>query len=715
MFNRLSVKSKLVLIFLIVSLASALVVGILGWRSSRSALQETIFSNISSLRRNKADQVESYFRNTRLIVEILAENDMVIEAMVRFNRSFRQLENTTVPDEWDSALQVYYENQFFPRLFTNLPGQADYTLFRPKSQAGLYLQYQYVVANRFAIGSKSLLDDAEDGSSYSEDHAYYHPRLRNLTSKFGFYDLFLINLESGDIVYTVFKETEFATNLNTGPYRRSNLAEALDVVRANTERGTAQLIDFDLYRPSYGAPGAFWSAPLYNGNHLVGVLAVQVSLDAINEIMTNHQQWEQVGLGETGETFLVGSDHLMRSDSRARIEDSEAYQSTLTELGVPERTRQLIKGFDTTILLQEIDSPIVTAALENKDGTQFSNNYLRSPVLASYQPLVLEGLQWAIIAEIDRDEAFIPVYQYQRQLVISTVILITILAFLATGISYIFMRPISLLIDGAHSVSDEHSEVSDIKLQSEDEWGELATSFNTMAQSVKQKTSLLDEKGEEIQRLLGNLLPESVVQRAPQGHDQLVDEIQQTTLFAARIDGFSELSQKMSISDVSSILHDLMSDINEASEQYGIELLPESGQRIMAICGLSVPHLDHSQRMSDFALSVRTILLRLNVKHQIQLKLRGGIHNGPLMGSLIRTQKLAYEVWGETATTVQRLAGIATPGTLLASQSIYDRLQELYLFERLADDLKGQANLGKAEQYSMDAWVLVDPKKEEVT
>ncbi len=711
MLNRLSVKSKLVLLLLTVSLVSALVVGIMGWSSSRAALSRTIFDQMTVLRRSKADQVEAYFRNMRYAVEVLSDDDMVVEAMVRFNRSFRQLENSTIPPEWDGALEAYYTSQFFPRLFANLPGQADYTLYRPQSQAGLYLQYQYIVANRFDSGEKLLLDSAEDGSDYSKAHAYYHPRLRNIMRKFGFYDLFLVNFETGDVVYSVSKEVDYASNLDQGPFRRSNLTEALVSVRNNTERGKAQLIDFDLYRPSYGEPAAFWAAPLYNGNHLIGVLIVQVSLDVINNIMTTNQQWAQMGFGTTGETYLVGADQLMRSDVRPRIEDPVAYQEILRELGTSSRTLELIRSFDTTTLLQKIDSPAVTAALQNQEGTEFTTNYLDHAVLSSYQPLILDGLQWAIVAEMEADEVFAPVYTFQRQMLIAIVIMIVLLALLSIGISYLFMKPVTLLMDGARSLQQEASgEASEIaiSINSHDEWGELATAFNELAQGVYRQGALLATKDQEVEQLLHNLLPMSAVQRIQQGETEIVEQASQVTIYSATIQGVSTLSQQKNAKEVALLLQDLMTDLNEAAMRYDVEMLVTPDQQIIAICGLSTPHLDHSRRVVELALMMGTIIQRLNKRHNIKISLYGGIHSGALSGSVLQTQKMSYELWGESIAAARQLAASAVPNLPLVSQAIRDRLQEQYTFQRLPEGQLAE----RRDQPPATAWVLTATKRE---
>ena len=111
--------------------------------------------------------------------------------------------------------------------------------------------------------------------------------------------MFLINPQ-GQIVYTVFKETDYATNLENGPYKDSNLAELVREVIASKEKGFTRLVDFATYAPSYGVPASFIAAPIYNGSKLVGVLAFQMPVDEINNVMTGNQDWKQDGLGLSG-------------------------------------------------------------------------------------------------------------------------------------------------------------------------------------------------------------------------------------------------------------------------------------------------------------------------------------------------------------------------------------------------------------------------------
>ena len=103
--------------------------------------------------------------------------------------------------------------------------------------------------------------------------------------------MFLINPQ-GTIVYTVYKETDFISNLTTGPYNESNLAKLVAQVRRAKEKGYAKLIDFEAYTPSYGAPATFIAAPIFDQSKFIGVLAVQLPVDEINNVMTGNQNWE---------------------------------------------------------------------------------------------------------------------------------------------------------------------------------------------------------------------------------------------------------------------------------------------------------------------------------------------------------------------------------------------------------------------------------------
>lgn len=241
---------------------------------------------------------------------------MVVEAMEEFNKAFKELDSKSIPSDWELATEKFYKTDFLPKLSQNISGEPDYTTYQPISKSARYLQYHYITKNSYPVGKKDQLLDAKDKSNYSKIHAKYHEIFQNIVKKFGYYDFFLIDIKTRDVVYTVYKETDFGANLKQGVYGESNLADVVEAVQKNPDRRTVQIVDFKPYRPSYMAPAAFIAAPIYNGSKLVGVLAIQLPVDEINNVMTGNKNWKRDGLGETGETYMVGADLFMRSASR---------------------------------------------------------------------------------------------------------------------------------------------------------------------------------------------------------------------------------------------------------------------------------------------------------------------------------------------------------------------------------------------------------------
>lgn len=180
----------------------------------------------------------------------MSEDPTVVTATTEFTGTYRQLEVTQIPAEFKQKLTGYYRDEFLPKLAKTEQGSPLLNSFLPESPASYYLQYHYIAANPNPIGKKDLLNVAPDSSKYSRVHERYHPIFRNIIKKFGYYDMFLISPQ-GNVVYTVYKETDFTTNLTTRPYSESNLARLVAQIRRVKETDYAGIIDFEsLFLPT---------------------------------------------------------------------------------------------------------------------------------------------------------------------------------------------------------------------------------------------------------------------------------------------------------------------------------------------------------------------------------------------------------------------------------------------------------------------------------
>ncbi len=674
----------------------------MGYRSGQANLTERVFSQLTSLRASKAYQIESYFQTIRNHIQIMSEDPTVVDAMQEFTTAYSQLETTTVPAQFSRQLTNYYQNQFLPRLAIAEKGSPVLNAFLPETQAEQYLQYYYIAANPNPLGKKFFLNDARDNSQYSRVHARYHPIFRNIIQKFGYYDMFLIN-QKGTVVYTVYKETDFTSNLTTGPYNESNLARLVAQVRQAKQRDYASIVDFEAYAPSYGAPGAFIAVPIFKQSEFMGVLAIQLPADEINNVMTGNRNWERDGLGKTGETYLVGRDYLMRSVSRFLVENPAEYLKNLRSLGVDELVLKRIQQYKTSILENQLQTEASQQALAGKQGTRITKDYRGISVLSSYAPLQIDGLDWAILSEIDLTEAYAPTYSFGRQILISATLLMLLVTLLAMGLSYLFVKPINQLIKSARKV--ESGQLDTVaELNTDDEFGELTKSFNAMIYSLRTQTKLVEDKNRENEQLLLSVFPAAIAKRLKRGEQDIAENAVNVAVLFANLTGFSKLSESFNANELITILNDLVTSFDETAEHYGLQKIRTMGDSYLAICGLSKPYLDHDKRAIDFALEMLAIARRFKHERGFQFNVRIGIQCGDAIAGIVGRKKLIYDVWGDAVDQANELRLASAPGSILVSEEVYLRLEDLYEFEKVPP-------LESKSKVTLKAWQIQNVQK----
>jgi class 3 adenylate cyclase len=681
--NNLSIKSKLIVMLLAVSSCSILVTAYLGYRSGQVNLTSRVFNQLTSVRASKAYQVEAYFKNLQNHTQTLSEDPSIVAAMQAFDAAYRQLESVSVPDTFDKKTATYYRNDFLPRLAKAEEGSPILQSYMPQANASRYLQYHYLAKNSNPVGKKHLLNDAKDGSKYSSIHARHHPIFRKIIEKFGYYDMFLINPE-GTIVYTVFKETDFTSNLEIGPYKDSNLAQLSAIVQESKEKDFSRIVDFAAYAPSYGAPAAFIAAPIFDRSKLIGILAFQLPVNEINNVMTGNRNWERDGLGKTGESYLVGRDFLMRSMSRSLVQDQKGYIQALRSLGVKEPNIRRIQQCNTSILQQSVQTEAVEKSLAGTQGTQIIDDYRGIPVLSSYAPLRIDGLDWVILSEMDLSEAYDPIYSFQNQILVYATLLMLLVTLIAMAMAYMFVKPINKLIESARKVSA--GELTAIApLETGDEFGELAKSFNAMVRSLRTQTNLVEQKSQENEQLLLSVFPAAVAKRLKRGEKDIAEDVSNVSVLCSELTGFSKLSASLTAYEIVAILNDLVTAFDEAAERYGMEKIKTIGDSYLAVCGLSVPYLDHDRRAIDFGLEILAIMRRFNHERNFQLNIRIGINSGDVVAGIVGRNKFIYDVWGDTINLANALRAVCPPGSIFVAQSVHHRLHDLYEFEAMGE------------------------------
>ncbi|MFT5929990.1 MAG: methyl-accepting chemotaxis protein [Oceanospirillaceae bacterium] len=282
--------------------------------------------------------------------------------------------------------------------------------------------------------------------------------------KYGYYDLFLINPD-GYIFYTAAKEVDYQTNLMNGIYAESNLGQLFREVIATGEFG---FVDFEPYAPSNDDPASFIAQPITSADGKVEmVIALQISLDSIHNVMG-----ERSGMGETGESYLVGNDYLMRSDSFL------------------DPINHTVKASFANPELGSVKSAAVKAAFAGHTGSKIIVTSTGKSILSAYTGVDILGTEWALLTEIDKSEAFAVIEDLKLVIwkigSIGIVLILIFAYFISTSIS----SPIRSLV-GLFIKLDETGDFSlrNSGITSKDEIGQMTAVINQHLESLQNAIS----------------------------------------------------------------------------------------------------------------------------------------------------------------------------------------------------------------------------------
>ncbi|MFO7912651.1 MAG: methyl-accepting chemotaxis protein [Desulfotignum sp.] len=302
---------------------------------------------------------------------------------------------------------------------------------------------------------------------YREIWDSFGRKLRTYQEQSGVYDMFLICAAHGHVMYTNKKEKDLGENLGHGQYKDSGLA-GLWAKIVNT--GKPAVVDMVPYAPSNGTPAIFAGYPIHDASGaLIGVVGFQIPVSQINAVMTSRH-----GMGETGESYLVGPDFLMRSDSYL----SPDTHSVTASFANPETGR--------------VETPAVKEALAGKTGHQLTRNYLEEEVLSAYGPLTIKDLTWAVVSEIDAHEAFAPITRMKMLIAVIALVGIICITGAALAFTRTITRPIKKSVYFANALADGDL-TKTLDIDQADEIGTMARAMNQMRSNLHQMFTELSQ------------------------------------------------------------------------------------------------------------------------------------------------------------------------------------------------------------------------------
>ncbi len=459
--------------------ASSLAIGVASTTLAERALLSERQASFEATLAARAESLEGYLTTMRAHVATIAAEPSTLNALHAFREGFMRAADEAAaaglaPESAAARLEEHHERELAHRFRDGGVDWHGATALVPSDRNAQVLQDLYIARNTHPVGSKHLLDAADTPLAYDRAHAEHHPRIRALLEAFGYYDIFLFDAE-GKLVYSVFKETDFAQSTSEGFIAKTTLATlARATIHAKSPASTANACDFASYAPSYGAAAGFIAAPIVEHDssdpdgkspRIVGAIAVQVPIQRLDAMCGI-----AAGLGATGEVALVGEDGKYRTNLRLAKTATAGTASHYSDVA-----SNAIRG----------ESGFVEATLAGV------------PSMVAYAPFDFFGKKWAIVGSIARHEVLAPVATltwWIAGVAIGAVALVTCAAIpLARSIGRragITVRSLETLAAGDLSMR--------IDDRGRDEFGAIATAVNTLGHSLSNSISSVRQSADEL-------------------------------------------------------------------------------------------------------------------------------------------------------------------------------------------------------------------------
>ncbi len=496
----MTLRSQLTYFAVLMALLPAAIVGAsVYWIAStraEAALEASTVARLQGVAAARAIALESFFSDLRATVAVLGNDHTTIDAMEHFQSAFATYASDTgaiTVEQARPTLQSFYSGQYDPTFqkFNGGVSPNSAQILAKLSANSAALQATFLQRNPHPVGQKDEWLNPGDGTPYATQHEEYHPHLREFVRGLGFYDLFLVDNATGDVVYTVYKEVDFATSLISGPFADTGLGETFRKVR---DTQAISISDFKPYGPSYNKHAAFIGAPITDDGKVVGTIILQLSIEKLLAAVTSNGREKETGLGESGQSYLVADDGTLRSEPQRYRDDPASFVSALRARGTAASVLEEVTHKQSLVGLLPVSTPAIKDGLARKSGWLKGESYDGVEKYQYYTPVNALKKPWVVVSEIDASEALANVSALRGYLLTATLVCIAIMSVLAAlagaTIARGLTRPIHAFASAAAQIGNKLRDGEGVRgrlsMDVSAEWKPLAETMNDLLDCVQQ-------------------------------------------------------------------------------------------------------------------------------------------------------------------------------------------------------------------------------------
>lgn len=478
---------------------SASTSGLLALKDSSDAVKRSSEQQFQALATSRHTMLLTQLDSQQQLLNVLAHNRLTQEAIYSFKNPFVSYRYEVSAPNLDNLKQQmgdWYKTKYQPYFQSQTRGLSVNTsqwLEKSKFET-LLLQKFYLADNPQPLGKQQLLEDRGDGSVYGQQHKKYHNSFKEIVERYGLQDLLLVDATSLDVLYNVTKGPVFASNLQNGAFADTELAKLAKNLKQKPKAGL-QFSAISAFSGYFQQQVLFFGIPVFHPNSAdspVGFLIAQYPVRRFTDLMTGDQKWHDLGLGQSGDIYLVDQQHTLVTELRPYLSDQARFKQEYPEF----KAGPYGLGGYAKLQLDQVN-----LALAGKSGVTDATDYRGIDSLISWHPLQIGQQHYALIVQQDIAESMAAVSTIRTNLILSTLVAVLILGIVAVWLVYMlaqrFAKPMLTLRERIEYAAQSRDLTVGFELNTKDELSAIGSALSQLFGSFSTLVAKLSSSSEQ--------------------------------------------------------------------------------------------------------------------------------------------------------------------------------------------------------------------------